>query len=469
MPLVKSITPKSINVLGVGRTLLIFLLLACIKPVFSQDNSPYSRYGLGDLVPNTNVLNRGLGGISAGYNNIYVINYSNPATYGSFETIKEQRAKKILVGRAILDVGLNFESRTLREPSNVNKFTASNALFSHVQIGVPLKPNWGLSFGLRPLTRVSYNMSKVERLNDPNTGLPIDSALTNNKGDGGSYIASIGTGYRIKFTDFEWLSFGVNVGYLFGKKDIQIRRAFLNDTVSYNSGNFQTLTTYGGVYFNGGIQYQTRLPKDIFLTLGAFGNIKQKIDARQDIIRETYYYDENVGYPTLDSVFRQEGIKGQIEYPASYTAGFVLQRYADTKKSGWLIGIDYSQHKWSGYTSYGLKDPNVTDGWNLKAGAQFSPLFRPTSYLSRVSYRAGLGIGKDYVLVGNDLPTFSASLGMGLPIEGARTNPGQFTLVNLAFEFIKRGNNDNILKENMFRVSLGLSLSDYWFRKKKYD
>ena len=53
-------------------------------------------------------------------------------------------AKKMLYGRAILDIGLNFENRTLSEPNNIEKFTASNALFSHVQVGVPLRAELGI-------------------------------------------------------------------------------------------------------------------------------------------------------------------------------------------------------------------------------------------------------------------------------------------------------------------------------------
>ena len=66
MPLVKSITPKIINVLG-GRWFAISLILTAFTlPATAQDNSPYSRYGLGDLVPNTNINTRAMGGISAG-------------------------------------------------------------------------------------------------------------------------------------------------------------------------------------------------------------------------------------------------------------------------------------------------------------------------------------------------------------------------------------------------------------------
>jgi len=59
---------------------------------------------------------------------------------------------------------------------------------------------------------------------------------------------------------------------------------------------------------------------------------------------------------------------------------------------------------------------------------------------------------------------------MGLPVFNYnRQSAGQATLINLAVEYIKRGNNDNALKENMFRISAGFAFSDFWFRKRKYD
>ncbi|HLG38685.1 MAG TPA: hypothetical protein VI461_03415, partial [Chitinophagaceae bacterium] len=65
------------------------VFLAFLSPVFAQDNSPYTRYGLGDIVPSTNINTRGLGGISTGYNDFFTINFSNPASYGFFQASRE--------------------------------------------------------------------------------------------------------------------------------------------------------------------------------------------------------------------------------------------------------------------------------------------------------------------------------------------------------------------------------------------
>ena len=118
MQLVKLITPKKINALRGVHVAFVILTLTAFSPVFSQDNSPYSRYGIGDLVPNTHISTRAMGGISAAYNDAYSINFNNPASYSTFQAWKEKKSKKLYTGRAILDIGLNIENRTLKEPTN---------------------------------------------------------------------------------------------------------------------------------------------------------------------------------------------------------------------------------------------------------------------------------------------------------------------------------------------------------------
>jgi len=136
MRLAKLITPKRINTLGVIKITALTMLTVSFLPAAAQDNSPYSRYGLGDQVPSVNIVNRSMGGVSAGFTDPFTINYANPASYSWFQSFKEARSPKLGSGRAILDVGINYESRTLREPNNnspVGKFTASNLLFSHLR------------------------------------------------------------------------------------------------------------------------------------------------------------------------------------------------------------------------------------------------------------------------------------------------------------------------------------------------
>ncbi|HEY0058078.1 MAG TPA: hypothetical protein VGB56_03025 [Flavisolibacter sp.] len=439
-------------------SLQIFTALALFTSptLFAQDNSPYSQYGLGDLVPNTNIVNRGMGGISAGFAEFLSVNFNNPASYSAFQSIIEQKTGKAVSGRVLLDVGLNIENRTLRSPNQVAKFSTSNALFSYVQVGIPLRKNWGLSFGLKPVSRISYKIQQDKRT-------AIDSILTENTGEGGSYLPSIGTGFRIGN-----LSLGANLGYLFGRRENSIKIGFANDSVSYNNGGRTITSSFGDVFFNAGAQYKIDLSKQTLLRLGASGNIKQTLKGTQDFKEETFVRGTDGSDQQLDSVSERTGLPGEVIYPSSATFGFVLENGLEPGQRNWMIGADVIYNKWEDYRFFGSAD-KVKNNWQLRAGGQYRPK-SGRSYLSNVAYRAGFSTGTDYITAGGDLPTWSATAGLGLPIANYnRLSPNQFSLVNLAFEYNRRGNDQNLLKENVFRLSLGFSFSDLWFTKRKYD
>ncbi len=458
MQLVKSITLRNL-------LMICSLQFSFCSFLNAQDNSPYSRYGLGDITPGANIVNRGMGSFSAAYSDPLSINFTNPASYSAFVSYFEAGAKKAASGRVLFDVGLNFDNRTLREGNTAQKFTSSNALFSYMQVGVPVRKNWGISFGLRPLSRISYKIDRNERLYDPVTGLPIDSTVTEFNGSGGAFLATAGTGFAIKN-----LSIGVNFGYLFGKKEYATKRYFLNDSVQYNSSSYSTKTSFGNIYTNVGIQYKIDLSKKFLLRLGAYGHLKQNLNAEQDILRETFTPSQS-GDIQLDSVYEQKNVKGKIIYPSGYGFGFVLEKKADLKNnkySGWLIGADLVQNNWSEYRFYGIPD-SVQNSYELKVGAQIRPEPKK-NYFSNVVYRGGFMIGHDYIHVENNLPVWGLSVGAGFPIGNYNQSArGQASIINLSIEYTKRGNNTNLLKENIFRISVGLSLTDLWFVKPKYE
>ncbi len=445
-----------------ARIFCTVLFLLSIHHLSAQENSPYSRYGLGDMVPNTNIVNRGMGGVSAAYTDRLSINYNNPASFSKFLTTIE--GGKVLSGRVVLDVGINYDSRTLQAPNQPLKFSSSYGYFSHVQVGLPLTEKWGLAFGLRPVSRINYKIDRKEQLTDPISGKVIDTALTQFSGNGGAFLPTIGTGYA-----FGNLSIGGNIGYLFGRKEVAAKRAFLNDTVNYQSSNYSNRTNFGGVFFNAGLQYKISLDKDneTSLRLGASGNWEQKINATRDLVRETFVTNVNGATQRVDSVFSSTEEGGKMIYPATYTVGFILE-HAEGNGQGWMVGVDYLMSKWSDFRLFNEADA-VQDGNQLRVGGQLRP--KPSArYFNNVAYRAGFFVGTDYINVGKELPQYGFTFGLGLPVGNySPVSRTQFTIINVGFEYSKRGKNDNLLKENLFRASVGLNLSDLWFIKRRYD
>lgn len=429
---------KRINVLAV------FCVSVCSLVQAQNINSPYSRYGLGDIVPGQNILTRGMGGIGTAYYDYQSVNFLNPASYGRLQTVT-------------LDFGAEIDNLSIRSLNPVRKFSNASPMISYINVGIPLKIKkkqvWGLVFGLRPVTRVSYKILRNERIT---SGTINDSVATLFEGTGGSQQAFVGTGFRMgNFTA------GINAAYLFGSKDYSTRRIFLNDTVQYHKSNHETKTNYNGIFLNAGAQYTAKLNDKMLLRVGVQGNWEQKLKGNQDVLRQTFEYDANSATYQIDSVFAQKDIKGDITAPASYSAGIILDR-----AGRWLIGIDYSTTKWSKYKFYNETD-QVQDSWEMKLGGQLIPI-TGKNYWSNVAYRTGFSYGRDYVNVGSELPKWTFSIGAGLPMRRvAYTN--QFTIINTSLEFGQRGDKSNSIRESFFRFSLGLSMSDLWFIKRKYD
>lgn len=442
---------------------IFFLLFSFIfiTSLQAQDNSPYSRYGLGNLYPRLNVINRGMGGVSAAYSDVFSINYNNPASYAGFQVFQEQRSKKVSSARVILDAAVNFDSRTLATPNTTNSFTSNDLLFSHVYVGIPIRRNWGLTFGIRPLSRISYNIL-TKGVQSPN-GTLVDTGFTQYTGSGGSFLPSIGTGFG---TDH--FRVGADIGYLFGKKEIVERRGFLNDSVSYAPANYTTNTNFGSLFFTVGSQALINLNKTTVLRVGASGNWKQTLSGTQDVLRQTYTVDANGQEAQVDSVFQQSGIEGNVVYPATYTAGIMLDLAPGQRTGGWNIGVDYAAGKWNDYRFFGGQDL-VQNNWELRVGAQVTPSENALQNGKLKSYRFGFFTGRDYIKVGEDLPVYGVTLGLGLPLRNYSRLTNQASIINLGLEYTRRGNNKNVIKENLIRVSLGLNFTDFWFGKRKYD
>jgi hypothetical protein len=197
--------------------------------------------------------------------------------------------------------------------------------------------------------------------------------------------------------------------------------------------------------------------------LGAHGNMRQTLRGSEDVIRETFDVTAT-GSQRIDSIYILSGTRGKVEYPSTVGFGFTLE-----SQDNWLVGADFSTTNWEKYSFFGVKD-QLRNSWMLRVGGQLSPnLVTAKNYWGRVAYRLGFNYGVDYIKVNNqDLNLFMATAGLGLPVRTNRFS-NQHTQVNLGIEYGTRGNNKNALKENLFRVSLGFTLGDLWFVKRKYE
>ncbi len=448
-----------------ARLCLVVIFGFSLLNTQAQQNSPFTRYGIGEYYQSQHTVSRSLGGLSAAYadglnNNVgQSVNFNNPATYSSLYMVT-------------FDLGVTIDSRTLRSANPTGKFTSNYFVPSYLAIGVPLKRanGWGMAFGLKPVSNINYSIENRARVAG-------DSLQTIYEGSGG--INQVFVGLAKKWKTF---SIGFNTGYNFGRKEINTRKAFLNDTVSYYQSVNSSKTDFSGVFLSGGFQYEfsvgkkvntnTKTTDNYLIRLGVTGTLQQKLSATQDVSKQTYIVGVS-GDVKIDSISEQSGVKGQVLLPSTYAAGITFHK-TSTNPRGifelWSIGLEYTSTQWTKYRFYDQPD-KLSDSWLYKLGIQFAadPV-SGQSYWGNVNFRTGFYYGKDYINAdGAGLKTYGVSFGAGFPIRKWRTYDQQFTVLNTALQFGKRGSSVNNVTENYMQFTLGMSLSDLWFIKRKYD
>src|SRR3954452_19810323 len=458
------------------NSIILALALLFFSRVSAQENSPFSRYGLGDAYPQQNISTRGMGGISAAYSNEQALNTINPASYTAMRYINIFGGSK---GAMVsYDFGLTVDSRNLRSTDPFGNYRSTNFIPSYLHFGVPLgakayqkKRGAALVFGLQPATKIHYSIDHIDKTE-------IDSVETLYEGNGGLNQVFIGLAKR-------WgnFSIGFNGGFEWGQKEISTKIILL-DTIHYYKSNSASQTHFHGLFLTPGISYQIKLSETgtsnktykegYFLRLGASGTLEQKLNASTDVLRETFEYNDNNRITPVDTVYFTTDAGGKITLPMTYNAGFmIMKKYltpgGDPIANKWSIGADYYAGKWNDYRFYNQPD-QVEDNWIIRVGGEFVPSLLSANLWNRTAYRFGFYTGKDYINAdGNGYKIKALTFGMGFNVKKWSNYDNQSTLINTSIEFGKRGSNVNNITENFFRISLGLSLSDLWFARRKYD
>lgn len=126
---------------------------------------------------------------------------------------------------------------------------------------------------------------------------------------------------------------------------------------------------------------------------------------------------------------------------------------------------DLSIQDWSNYRLLGESD-SLANSMRLTGGIQFVADYDAlNNYWKLVKFRFGGKYEQSYLqLYNTQLNEKSISFGLGLPL--LKTN----SEINLSIEVGQRGTvTNNLIKEQFLRFQIGLSLSDIWFVKRKYD
>lgn len=417
-------------------------------------NSPLSRFGLGDFVPQYFAGTAAMGGLGAAIQDPYEINLINPASLASLKA-------------TAFAGGLYAKNSSYTTGSGEDAAWSGN--LQYLALAFPLRnpinraldrqsDAWdaGMTVALVPLTQVGYNISLVD------TESPGIEVSTNTlKGSGGTSKFHWGTGFR-----YRQLSVGADVGFLFGNL-INSRLVDFDSLQGSLNTEFQDELSVRGTTWNFGLQYAVdfketnregeRVPSGKKLVFGATLGNEAALN-----LEGTQFTRRFLSTVVSDTIFFSEDVAESGVLPSSYSVGVHFQ---DLNRMS--LGIEYGATAWSAYNNP-LKDEQLEDSYYLAVGGEYIPNNNSyNNYWERVRYRLGFRVGTDpRTLDGQQVDGYSVTFGFGLPVILPRQ---QVSFVNTAFEFGRAGV-DGILEENFVRLTFGFTLNDNsWFFKRKFN
>ena len=422
-----------------NRILVSFLIASSAMTAFAQGatNSPYSQFGLGEIAQQGGSQNRGMDGLGIALHKSNQVNTANPASYAYVDSLT-----------MLFDMGLSaslthFEENGLKKNARTGNFEYAIGSFR-------LLKNVGATFGILPITNIGYEYSSSRYMAE------MESTMaTGYKGNGGLQKLFVGLGGRVGN-----LSAGFNVGYLWGSFD---RSITLSSSTAVNSLKKKYTADFSNYVLDFGLQYDLRMGKKDMVTLGAtygFGH-KLSADATCDII------NSNSTISKADTTHLV--ISDAFELPHTFGAGLAYSHLNTL-----TVGIDGTLQRWGKLKfpkesngQYQLASGMLKNSYKVTVGTEWTPRYNSRRLIDRIKYRIGASYMTPYYKIGNiDGPKqYSVSAGFGIPIQN-QINARSY--LNISAQWVNQSA-DGLLKENTFRINLGLTFNERWFAKWKVE
>ena len=420
------------------RIAFVSFLLLFSFTVFSQSdntNSPYTRYGYGQLGNQAFASQRGMGGIGYGLRNSQMINPLNPASFSAVDSMT-----------FMFDFGMKGQLALMND-GDYGKSRRFNAGLEYLALQIPLAKGLGMGVGIEPVSFVGYQYGDTVR--------ELNSLIYKTySGSGGLNKIYSSFAYNL----FNRLSLGVNVGFMFGHITHNRTTSYTTDayTITWpDSLSIKSLT------YEAGLQYTQKLSRTSELVFGAV--YAPKITTQATVRMAEIRYDANTGtiagdptyYSTRDSVFQM---------PETYGIGLSYR-----KKDKLTLGADFQYQKWAEAKFYNETN-NLSNRMKINAGGEYIPNIRGNSLFSKIHYRAGAYFADSYIIDSNNSTynEYGVSVGLGIPVIVDRYFLDRRSFINMAFEYSRlRPKNPVSMSEQYFKLTFSYTFNELWFYKRK--
>jgi hypothetical protein len=427
-------------------SLIILITVSGISHAQRRTFSPYSRYGIGEIAKPGFARNIGMGGTGIAHNSSSFINNINPASYTALDTMA-----------LYFEAGVSAFSQNMKTAEGSSK--QSNSNFDYFAIGFPLAKRVKSSLGLTPYSYTGYNV-KTEYMGGD---------ISNSVGSGNLSKAYFG----LAIEPIKNISLGMNANFLFGKQQHTNFYTSQTDNQALAYGIIRD-THISDITLDFGAQYLYNINKKHSIVVGMVFAPKTSLngDNKELKARGISFNESNNSFDSdyaIDTIYyKNEDFKRkELEIPMSYGVGAA---YSFDQKL--TVTADFQLNQWAkvNMPAYSLAgatgDVELTNSSMISFGAEYLPDNRlATTIFSRIKYRIGAYRYRDYIkYYGTEINETGFSVGLGLPILRDKSS------LNISFIWGSKGStSNNLIKENFARVTLDITMFEYWFIKRKFD
>ena len=432
-------------------SILAALLLSAVC-AFAQSGeygsySPYSIFGVGNLAGSPSAYVSGMAGTGIASRNHRYLNTLNPAAV----SVRDSLA-------LMIDFSV-FNTNTIYSQTygGVTRHSANNATnIGGFAISFPIWNKLAAYVGLKPYSSVGYVFSV--------NSADADAGVVSQKHSGIGSLYNLYGGLSHSFGSR--FSIGAEADYIFGK----LEKQFAQDIASSGYNEAQTNQTLILKAFTGkfGAQYEQPVGKDFRLSVGATYTLDSWLHGFNN---GDYFSAGSVQNVTLQESYADtlSGASG-IALAGELGLGVTLNYRNKLRAS-----FDYTRSDWRNSGMDSAKGFAVSDAQQsfensvretYKLGFEYVPNISDVRYYSkRIAYRAGAYYNNEYYTVAGR-PVNSAGITFGATLPVFRWYNG----LSIAVDIGQRGPfKGNLVRENYFKISVGVNLFDIWFQQPRYD
>ncbi|CCY39354.1 putative uncharacterized protein [Tannerella sp. CAG:118] len=401
------------RVIKYGWMFCLFLLSFSAMTQNIMTSSPYSMFGVGEIMTGLHGANVSMGGVAIGMRGKMLINTDNPAGLTGLDTC-----------RLFAEASAFAKWESYRSKGDNNQAFTGN--FSCFALAGRIMPRWYMAAGVVPYSAVGYYFQSAQELE----GSPGSYYTSTFSGDGGLSKIYFSNAFQI----LPSLSVGVNLSYIFG-----------NMTQTETQGTMSVSQKLFGQSFSPdfGIQYSRRMEREMNLTLGVVYGLPLTIQ-----MEKTKTITENSSEDSYN-------MKKVSQTLPQYIGGGVSVEYKRM-----VYAFDYLFRQYSSLIS---ADNRIMfhDSHELRAGVCYFPKAIGSSNIwKRMNYKVGLGLSSPYYMQVREQSGLSwrVSAGLSIPLINGRLHTSVF--------YDRVDLNSSVLKVGTVGFTFTYTLSELFYKIK---